>query len=67
MFSDVVKEFDMFGSEMDAQFAIDDIHLYKSFLGTFLTVIFLTVMGLYTIYKYEVMRMYNDTNVMTSL
>ena len=57
----------MFGSEMDAQFQIDDIHLYKSIFGTVLTVFFITLMGLYTIYKYQIMVSYNDTNVMTSL
>ena len=62
-----ITEFDMFGGEMDAQFQIDDIHLYKSILGTVLTVVFITLMGLYTIYKYQIMVSYNDTNVMTSL
>ena len=66
-FRNTITEFDLFGKEMDDQFQIDDIHLYKSILGTLLTVFFISLMGLYTIYKYQIMVTYNDTNVMTSL
>ena len=67
IFKNAITDLDMFGTEMDAQFQIDDIHLYKSFLGTLLTVLFVVTMGMYTIYKYQIMKHYNDTSVMISV
>ena len=62
----VVLSFDLFGRDMDSQYDIDGIKLFKTFFGTFLSILFLGILILYTIYKFESMRLFNDTNITTS-
>ena len=57
---------DLFGRDMDSVYNIEGIKLFKSLFGTVLSIIFLAVLLNYTVYKFESMKEYNDTNLFTS-
>ena len=62
---EITVKFDLFGFMLDKK-QLDGLSLYKSILGTLVTLIFLTILLLYSIYTYNSMRLYNDTNIMIS-
>ena len=63
----IVLSFDIFGRDMDSQYDIDGIKLFKTFFGTILSILFLGILINYTIYKFESMMLFNDTNITTSV
>ena len=63
---DIAVRLDLFGYVLDKK-QIDGLKLYRSIFGTLLTLVFLTILVGYTVYKYNSMRLYNDTNIMTSV
>ena len=50
---DLIARFDIFGADMDALYNVEAIKLFKTVFGAVLTVIFLSILINYTIYKYE--------------
>ena len=51
---------------MDSAYNIEGIKLFKSLFGTVLSIIFLAVLLNYTVYKFNSMKDFNDTNLFTS-
>ena len=45
---------------------IDGIKIYRSILGSTLSIIFFVVLAMYTLFKFESLLKYNDTNIMLS-
>ena len=45
---------------------LDGIKIYRSILGTILSMIFFVVLAMYTVFKFESLLKYNDTNIMLS-
>ena len=66
MIHDIAIKFDLFGYILDKK-QVDGLKLYRSVFGTLITLIFLAVLIFYTIFKYNALRFYNDTNIMTSV
>ena len=62
----LTRKLDLFGRDMDSAYNIEGIKLFKTLFGTFLSIIFLGMLVNYTIYKFDNMRQFNDTNITTS-
>ena len=62
---DIAIKFDFFGYLLDKR-RLDGLSLYRSLVGTLASLTFFVVLMLYASYTYNSMRLYNDTNVMTS-
>ena len=60
-----VIRLDLFGYILEKK-TEDGLKLYKSLVGSLMSVTLLVVMMLYTVYKYNAMLRYNDTNLMVS-
>ena len=60
-----VIRMDLFGYILEKKHT-DGLKLYRSLVGTVMSVTLLIVMMLYTMYKYNAMLRYNDTNLMVS-
>lgn len=45
---------------------LDGIKIYRSILGAILSMIFFIVLAMYTVFKFESLLKYNDTNIMLS-
>ena len=56
---------DLFGYILEKKHT-DGLKLYRSLMGSVMSVTLLIVMMLYTVYKYNAMLRYNDTNLMVS-
>ena len=63
---EVLLKLDLFGRDMDSAYNIEGIKLFKSLFGTVLSIIFLAVLLNYTVYKFNSMKDFNDTNLFTS-
>ena len=61
-----IMKFDLFGREMDSAHNYANIKLFKNIFGTVLSIIFLGLLLNYTVYKFDNMRRFNDTNILTS-
>ena len=44
----------------------DGIKIYRTVLGATLSIIFFVVLAMYTVFKFESLLKYNDTNIMLS-
>ena len=64
---DITIKFDLFGSLLDRDQIVDGLRLYRSIFGTLITIAFFTVLITYSIFKYNAMKLYNDTNIMNSV
>ena len=60
---DVIVKFDIFGRDMDSQHNFANIKLFKTVLGALLSVLFLGTLAVYSVYKFNNMTLYNDTNI----
>ena len=56
---------DLFGYILEKKH-MDGLKLYRSLVGSVMSVSLLVIMMLYTVYKYSAMLRYNDTNLMVS-
>ena len=65
MLRDIVLKFDLFGQILDEEHR-DGLKIYRSLFGTALSIFFFTILILYTVFKYQSMNKYNDTNIMIS-
>ena len=59
-------KFDFFGREMDSAHNYANLKLFKSLFGTILSILFFGTLLNYTVYKFDNMRKFDDTNIMMS-
>ena len=63
----VIVKFDVFGRALDEKHNHTHIKLFKTIFGALLSVSFIVILATYTVYKFDNMRRYNDTNIQQSI
>ena len=60
-------KFDLFGRDLDSQHNFANIKLFKTLFGALLSVLFLSTLTMYSIFKFKTMLLFNDTNINQSV